>query len=298
MIWIGAGIGVLVTFPANYINTDLGSYLETGRPWLDTVTECFLVIGPNEELLKLGGLLWLFHRHTLHQRPLELVGCALAIGLGVGAIENWAYVAYHPDDNVDNRLLALPVHPMLTGIAATYLALGDITQKHRWRYRMLAIMVPILLHGAIDLPYQALERNLDFPLGDMSAWVMISVVITVFLTLLSKLQHSLVGGSRYTVDWAAIGQVAAGSFGLFYVLRFAFLLGWLGSHAAPSLNDQRMRDVSIDLFGFLIEGRMTDMQLLLYLGAVLVVAFILSGLFLLLLRQAWRRLFALPFPEA
>ncbi len=281
-----------MTLLAGVINVNAGSYLETGRPWLDVTTKCFLVIGPNEELLKLVPLLWLLRRHALHERPLGLVGCALAIGLGFGALENWMKVGEYGLDTAIPRLLFLPIHPALTGIAAIFLAFSWIMPEYRWRFRTLAIAIPILIHGAIDWPIIAHRQGLPFPFFDYIYRTLRFVCIIFFFVMLSQLvQYCISDGDdklqaiNLRIDWTASIYVFAG------LSIFDYITNWIPAFLFILKHVPFSNEIfSINLYGLKVNN--TTGIALWVLSLVMAVFFLLfSFLSLFLAKTGLHRLF-------
>ena len=127
---------------------DMPPFQSWEQPRLIVPIYFFFIAAPVEELGKLAALLatlWLF---SLHRRPLALLGCGLAVGVGFACLENYRFGLQHGFEEALSRIGGFLLHAVLTGIAAIFIAFGFIMPQRRWRYWLSAICIPITFHGA------------------------------------------------------------------------------------------------------------------------------------------------------
>ena len=192
----------------------------------------FFIAAPVEELGKLAALLatlWLF---SLHRRPLALLGCGLAVGVGFACLENYRFGLQHGFEEALSRIGGFLLHAVLTGIAAIFIAFGFIMPQRRWRYWLSAICIPITFHGAHNFlliarkwigefdPSDPVLDALAAPVMGLFAFVIDCIAIGMLITLFVQLRRTV--ASYQTIEpraWKAgdrLGLVLV-TFGIFGV---------------------------------------------------------------------------------
>ncbi|MEZ5934343.1 MAG: PrsW family glutamic-type intramembrane protease [Alphaproteobacteria bacterium] len=152
-VWLAFCLGVLSVWapsPQRWL-IDLLPFEPSDQLRLFLPIYVFLIAAPIEEFAKLAALLVTLWSFSLHDRPVALVGCGLAVGVGFASGENYSFGLRHGYDEALARIDGFLLHAAFTGIAAIFLAFGKNRPEHRWRYWLLAIGVPVIIHGANNI---------------------------------------------------------------------------------------------------------------------------------------------------
>ncbi len=155
-VWVAFGLGIIVAIPiaaTEYLLALPFQGLASG-PLLSAIKALVIAAIP-EESGKLLIFVFFAMRHEDFSRPVQAIALATATSLGFAAIENVLYVVQASDwaaTAMARSLTALPMHAA-TGLVMGYFAyLAVSARRHRARYRILMLAVPIALHAAYNFP--------------------------------------------------------------------------------------------------------------------------------------------------
>lgn len=148
--------GALITIPAGLWNAAGGALLGTGldaSTLHDAALMSFLVIGPGEELLKLGVVYLLIYRRPDFNEPIDGLVYTGAAALGFASLENLLYASEMGAAVIPLRLVtAVPGHFLMAAIYGYALGV-TVTRGHRvpaHRRIVRAWLSAALAHGAYD----------------------------------------------------------------------------------------------------------------------------------------------------
>ncbi|MBR4579073.1 MAG: PrsW family intramembrane metalloprotease [Oscillospiraceae bacterium] len=151
----------------------------------------FVVVGLSEE----GAKYYMLKRRSWNSREFncqyDAVVYAVFVSLGFALWENISYVLHYGfSAAIVRALTAIPGHAcfgvfmgVFYGLARSHAFLGEesLSRLHRW----LAVLVPMLLHGAYD--YIASTKTGE---GDWSFLIFIAVLFALSLALVKKLSKN------------------------------------------------------------------------------------------------------------
>ncbi len=153
-----------------------------GRPTLDGLYTGFCVAGFCEEFCKLL-LLWLCVWRSRHfDEYFDGIVYAACVALGFAAIENVGYVFGEADFaaglhvGITRALLSVPAHFLFGVVMGYYFALAKFEPRGRGKYLLLALLLPLLLHGTFDALLM-IPENLEAGEGLFSSVMFIVFII-------------------------------------------------------------------------------------------------------------------------
>jgi protease PrsW len=150
------------------------------HPWPSVVARAVLVAAVPEEAVKVALIALLVSRLRAVHEPIDGLVYGAAVGLGFAAWENLGYLARSALDwqtlALARDIVTVPFHGALGMIAGAYLAaarfshaLGAHRAEHsRARLIALAVVVPMGLHAAFDIPVLALHDGLAEGAGPLA----------------------------------------------------------------------------------------------------------------------------------
>ncbi|MBQ5776376.1 MAG: PrsW family intramembrane metalloprotease [Bacteroidaceae bacterium] len=162
-------LSVFVTFAFHKV-IDLFIYVGDATVG-DMINRAFWEAAIPEEMSKLLMLWLLLRKNKYFDEHFDGIVYAVMIGLGFATVENLLYMA----DNYDRwawvgtvrALLSVPGHYVFAVLMGYYYSLAQFSPRKRVFYWIMALFVPILLHGLYD------------------ALLMVVEVVPMFLGLLS-----------------------------------------------------------------------------------------------------------------
>ncbi len=150
------GLGVLSCFFSLFISTPLllmGFYVSEPATVLDCIRLSFFGAAIPEELAKIAMLWWLLSRNNYLDERMDGIVYAVCISLGFAGFENVLYL-FSNDDwftvGVVRALFAVPGHFGFGVLMGYYCSLVKFSPHDVGRNKILAILAPILAHGAYD----------------------------------------------------------------------------------------------------------------------------------------------------
>lgn len=128
---------------------------ESSIPLGDTILQAFWYAAIPEELSKFLMLWLLVRRNKFFDENIDGVVYSVCVGMGFAGTENILYLISNYDSwvyvGISRALVSVPCHFFLAVMMGYYYSLshfGDARQKRK--NLCLAIVVPILIHGAFD----------------------------------------------------------------------------------------------------------------------------------------------------
>ncbi len=155
LIWFTFALGFGAAAPAALIGEILFFPLAdlATNPWMAAFIISFPIVGGIEELSKFAVLYLFCRTWNDFDEPMDGLVYGVCASLGFAAIENWSYVYQSGLETALWRAVsAVPFHAMAGVIMGYYFGLAHFVPNKRRYYYILALAVPILLHGAYDYP--------------------------------------------------------------------------------------------------------------------------------------------------
>jgi len=151
--------GIWIIFPVLLI----AGILKQWQPQADILNhalfEAFMLAAIPEEIFKYLVLVFFCLRLPEFDEPMDGIVYGVAVSLGFATFENILYVM---DGGIGVALMraltAVPAHALTGAIMGYYIGFSLLTTK-KTRYFILALAVPVLLHGAYDFPLMYLKNS-------------------------------------------------------------------------------------------------------------------------------------------
>ena len=145
------GLGILICFPAGYLNTFVLQTFTNNNPVNNALLVGFFAGGLVEELLKFFALL--FYLPTQKKlKKFDIVIFALFISLGFAVYENFGYVFNPSGDSFEIAFLraftAVPMH-IFNGIIMGYF-FEFYSKTGDNKFLGYTVLLPIILHGSYN----------------------------------------------------------------------------------------------------------------------------------------------------
>ena len=144
-------LGLILTIPAGYLN---GRFVTLETAYLAGITE--------ESLKYLAFIFFVTKLHEFDER-MDAIVYGTLISLGFATLENYEYV-YLMFPEVDSYYIAIlraysaiPLHAMCGVIMGYHLGLYYFNEESKSNHLFLALLIPILVHGA----YNYLDQPLN-----------------------------------------------------------------------------------------------------------------------------------------
>lgn len=149
--------GAVSVVPALFLEQTMEQFnVFGGQPVATGLFDGFCVAGFCEELSKLS-LLWICVWRNRHfNEYFDGIVYAACVALGFAGVENIGYVfgsgdfatAFHT--GITRAILSVPGHFLFGVVMGYYFALAKFEKRHRFGNLLLALLVPMLLHGTFD----------------------------------------------------------------------------------------------------------------------------------------------------
>ena len=144
-------LGILICFPAGYLNTWIVNTFSNNNEINDALLIGFFAGGLTEEILKFLALL--FYLPTQKRlKKFDVVIFALFISLGFAVYENFGYVFGSSENSFEIAFLraftAVPMH-IFNGILMGYFFEFYVLSRDR-KFLGYSILLPIILHGSYN----------------------------------------------------------------------------------------------------------------------------------------------------
>jgi hypothetical protein len=154
-LWIGLGAGAAMGIVAVVIELWLTRALQIKEtPTLGSAAyQAFAIAAIPEEVVKFIALLAITIVYLEGRRLQDVLLVAVGIGMGFAGLENIAYVAGSRAwelTAIIRAVSAVPTHGVLALTMGALVIATVLNEGNRWLGLTLALVVPILLHGAYD----------------------------------------------------------------------------------------------------------------------------------------------------
>lgn len=153
MLLISFLLGMLSTIPALLIQMLSGISLErlAGKSILQVAFYAFLVVGLSEELSKFVMVRFFSFRKKAFDEPFDGIIYTVMVGMGFATLENIGYVLEHGfATGIVRMFLSVPAHATFAILMGYHLGLAKFDPMHRLKHLLLAVLLPVLFHGAFD----------------------------------------------------------------------------------------------------------------------------------------------------
>ncbi len=153
MLILAFFLGVLSIFPALAVQLSwpVGPGQISSRDYLSLAFFTFVIVAISEEGSKFLMLrLFLFNRKSFDD-PFDGIVYAVMVGMGFATIENVGYVYEHGyATGVLRMFLSVPAHGTFAVLMGYFTGYAKFTAGNKLPYFALALLLPILFHGAFD----------------------------------------------------------------------------------------------------------------------------------------------------
>ena len=146
----------------------------------------FVAAAVPEELFKYLVLVFFCVRLSEFDEPIDGMVYGVTVSLGFATLENILYV-YQAGyvGAISRAITAVPAHALMGAIMGSLIAMSLIEPLSKKRYYILALLVPVALHGAYDfsLMYMAFAKE---GTGAMLVLLVSTIALQWYLALLYK----------------------------------------------------------------------------------------------------------------
>ena len=140
--------GAFIVIPIMFIEGKLRSRF-TG--YTEVAYTAFVIAAFTEEIFKFIALYLLIWKNKEFNEKFDGIVYAVFISLGFAAVENIMYVfQYGHETGISRALTAVPGHALFGVAMGYYLGLAKLSPKNKSKNFLLALLVPIGLHGLYD----------------------------------------------------------------------------------------------------------------------------------------------------
>lgn len=158
MLLKGFGFGILSVFaslllslPFEAIGLYRGDEVST---WEEAIRISFFGAAIPEELAKLFMLWLLLRKNPYFDEHMDGIVYAVAVSMGFAALENVGYLFVNYDSwqtvGTTRALISVPAHYAFAVFMGYYYSMCHFSQSDKTYYGIMAIGMPILLHGLFD----------------------------------------------------------------------------------------------------------------------------------------------------
>lgn len=171
-------LGMLSTLPALVMQI---AYHKLSLPESGTLAAVaffsFCVVGFSEEISKFLMLrAFLFNRKAFDE-PFDGIVYSVMVGMGFATLENVMYVMRHGyATGVMRMFLSVPAHGTFAVLMGYFTGLAKFNPTKRSYYFLLAVLLPILFHGAFDF-FLFIRGN-----GLKIVGALVSFVVAIYLS--------------------------------------------------------------------------------------------------------------------
>ncbi len=187
------GYGVLATLPAGLLELGLQAASEPLALSAPSQSLLFAFFGAAlcEEALKFWIVYGYCRRHASFDEPMDGIIYGVTASLGFATLENVLYVASNGMGvAVARALLAVPGHACWGALMGYYVGQAQFGSGDRRRALVLALALPIALHGLYDFPIMLLGAAPDDPgLALPWLWIPLAVLIGGWRLALAQLGY-------------------------------------------------------------------------------------------------------------
>ncbi|MEM7221686.1 MAG: PrsW family intramembrane metalloprotease [Pseudomonadota bacterium] len=163
IVWSAVMLGAAASIPAVAMEFGLAVFLNGLAPPIGQATlGAFLGTGLPEEAAKFFVIYWIALRHEDFERPVDALVLSVAVALGFASFENLLYVVQSDDwarTASIRAITAVPSHVVNAMFMGYFLGRAQLARrKVKPLFLALALIVPMLTHGAYDMPLFAIDE--------------------------------------------------------------------------------------------------------------------------------------------
>jgi len=157
---------------------------EVDNAWLRAAGVAFFGAAIPEELFKFAVLYFYCRRLGDFDEPMDGIVYGVIASLGFATLENILYVTQGGIGiAVIRAFTAVPGHALLGAVMGFYFGMAHFLPRRRRRYLVLALLVPMLLHGLYNLPLLAPEQ------GAEPAWALAALGVLAAELVIARRLH-------------------------------------------------------------------------------------------------------------
>lgn len=148
----GLFLGALIIFPVGAVENYISQFGSLMPPMQKAAFTGFCVAGATEEFFKFSMVVILIWRNRNFNEKYDGIVYAASVALGFAAVENIFYVFSNQSAQVGwtRAFTAVPAHAIFGVIMGYYLGLAKFSLNRRGLYFLLALLMPVMLHGFYD----------------------------------------------------------------------------------------------------------------------------------------------------
>lgn len=188
MLLLAFILGVLSIIPAIAVQLSFGSKLEDVQA--ESVSSiaffAFCVVALSEEASKFLMLRLFLYPRKHFDDPFDGIVYAVMVGMGFATIENIGYVYQHGyATGVLRMFLSVPAHGTFAVLMGYFTGLAKFRPGSRLIYFLLALLLPVLFHGAYDF-FLFIGTSLYIASGALVSFV---VALVLSFSAIKRKQH-------------------------------------------------------------------------------------------------------------
>ena len=154
-VWLvlkGIALGAIVIFPVGLFENYISGLVKPASDMQKAAFMGFCVAGFTEEAFKFLVVLMLVWRNPNFNEKFDGIVYSASVALGFAAIENIFYVFSNQSIQVGwtRALTAVPAHAIFGIVMGYYLGLAKFSTHMHLKWILLALLIPILMHGFYD----------------------------------------------------------------------------------------------------------------------------------------------------
>ncbi len=144
-------LGALIVIPILFVEISFSNRF-TARNWFDSAfINAFLVAALSEEFFKFLVLYYFLWRKKEFDQKYDGIIYAVFISMGFASVENLMYGFENGIGTALVRVItAVPAHALFAIAMGYYFGLAKFNKLKRNKFFLLALLIPILLHGIYD----------------------------------------------------------------------------------------------------------------------------------------------------
>lgn len=153
MLIISFLLGMIGIFPAIIVQLLSGISLEslTNKSIPEFAFFAFFVVALSEEMSKYVIVRFFAYRRKSFDEPFDGIIYTVMVGMGFATLENIGYVYEHGfSTGIVRMFLSVPAHATFAVLMGYHWGLAKFDIANRSKHLLLAIVLPVLFHGAFD----------------------------------------------------------------------------------------------------------------------------------------------------
>jgi|TARA_B110000238_G_scaffold4570_1_gene4525 protease PrsW len=154
-----------------------------------------------EEFFKLVVIVFYCTRKSVFDEPMDGLIYGVAASLGFAAYENIEYIVFVNDYSasfdiaLSRALTAVPAHALFGIVMGFFVAKSIFEKKHNYIYLILAILIPVLMHGSYN--YSISSDLIHWQFINVFLFVSGLAVIFMFKSLKRKQKAGIIYDKKY-----------------------------------------------------------------------------------------------------